>query len=150
MRFTSLRDYETILKINQELINDVIDLRVIIYKVNQQTTKTNSYGEAPKKTYFQGVEIPCLYKRDPKAPSSEMQTIDVRQTAEFSFLRRECEERGIYPEVGDIIEWDHNYYEIDNADETHLFAGRTEYRHSIVCSTHLTRSSGLQLEKPRT
>lgn len=149
MRFRSPRDYETIIKINQELVNDVVDLQVIIYKVNQKTTKTNSYGEAPKKTYFPGVQVPCLYTRDPKTATSDMQTVSVAQSADFSFLRRECELRGIYPEMGDIIEWDQNFYEISNADETQLFGGREEYRHSIICKAHLTRTAGLQLTRPQ-
>lgn len=149
MRFTSQRDFDTILKINKELINDVVDLQVVIYKINQKQTKSNSYGEAPKKTYFRGVQIPCLYSRDTKVTNSDMGTTNVTQTAEFYFLRQECQDRNVYPEEGDIIEWDHNYYEINTASESQLFAGREEYRFSIVCKTHLTRSAGLQLEKPK-
>ncbi len=149
MRFIPQRDYDLFQTINKELINDIIDLKVVVYKVNQKATKTNSYGEAPKRTYFQGVLIPCMYSRDPKQVVSDAKTINVTQTAEFYFLRQECQDRGIYPEEGDIIEWDSKYYEINTANESQLTAGRPEYRFSIVCKTHLTRSSGLQLEKPQ-
>ena len=59
MRFTSPRDYQTILKINQELINVVIDTPAIIYKLNQKLTTTNSYGESTKKTW-----LSCIFDVD--------------------------------------------------------------------------------------
>jgi|SRR5690242_3436670 len=149
MRFLTAMDYQTMLKINTELVNEVVDLTVNVYKLNQNATKTNSYGEAPKKTWFQGVTIPCLYKRDDTRATEDVSSINVEQSSEFYFLRQECELRGIYPEVGDIIEFDNNYYEINNTNETQLIAGRVEYKHSIICSTQLTRNSGLQLEQPQ-
>jgi hypothetical protein len=148
MRFTSARDYETMVRINQELINEVIDIKVVIYNVNQTLSKTNSYGEAPKKTYFQGVEIPCLFKREHQSNNAEMQTVSTEQQAEFQFLRQECVDREIYPEAGDIIDFGNNYYEIDVANENQLIAGQTTYNHSIVCTAHLTRNTAIQLEKP--
>ena len=45
MRFTSEIDWQTILKINRELINIVVDTPCIIYKIQVDKTKTNIYGE---------------------------------------------------------------------------------------------------------
>lgn len=137
------------LKINKELINTVIDTRIILFKMHQELTKTNSYGEATKKTWYIGVEIPCLVNRSEANPNVDIQTVNFEQQSEFQFLRVECEARGVYPEVGDIIEYHTSYYEVNNVNEIQLYAGRTEYNHSIICQTHLTRQSNLQLERPK-
>lgn len=75
-------------------------------------------------------------------------TVNVEQTVEFSFLRTDCKARKIYPEMGDIIEYANQNYEIDNVNEVQNYAGQAAYNHSIVCSAHLTRTSALQLSKP--
>lgn len=149
MRFTHAYDYQTILKINQELVNTVADISIVLYKVNQAGTKTNSYGESTKKSWFRGVQIPCLILLNPTNPTADVGTTNVEQEVEFSFLREECKARNIYPEPGDIIDFNHSYYEINNTNEVQLFAGRVEYNHAIVCSAHLTRNSALQLEPPQ-
>lgn len=149
MRFTTPGDYETVKKINQELINIVVDNRVILYKLQQARSNTNSYGEATRKTWFQGVEIPLLYHRDQQNPTEDMQNINFEQRAEFQFLRQECIDRNVYPEAGDVILFDQQYYEVDNTNEIQLWAGRPEYNHSISCETHLTRKPALQLDPPQ-
>jgi predicted RNA-binding protein len=149
MRFTHPQDYQTILKINQELVNKVVDVTAVIYKVDQVGTKTNSYGESMKKSYFPGIQVPCLIQLNPTNPTAAMGTTDVEQEVEFAFLREELNQRNIYPEVGDIIDFNHSYYEVNNTNEIQLFAGRVEYNHCILCAAHLTRNSAVQLEPPQ-
>ena len=148
MRFTSQRDYQTMLHINKELINTVIDTPVIVFKLNSEVTKTNSYGEATKKTWYVGVQVPCLVRRNQLMSNADMQTVNFEQSVDFEFLRAELETRNIYPEVGDVIEYHDSLYEVNTINEVQLYAGRTEYNHSIVCNSHLTRRTNLQLERP--
>jgi len=89
-----------------------------------------------------------LIQRDNAVPTNEVGTIDVEQITIFAFLRDELSERNIYPEVGDIIEFDSQYYEINNTNETQLVAGQTLYNHQILCDCHLMRKVPVQLEKP--
>jgi hypothetical protein len=149
MRFTNPQDYQTILKINKELVNTVVDVDTVLYKMHQEMTKTNIYGEATKKVWYQGVLLPALIRYDQTNPAEDMQTINVNQSIEVSYLRQECIDRDVYPEVGDIVSFNNSYYEINNTNEVQIFAGRTEYNHSIVCSAHLTRNTNLQLEPPQ-
>ncbi len=51
-------------------------------------------------------------------------------------------------ETGDIIEFDSQYYEINNTNEIQLYAGQVTYNHQVLCETHLMRKVPLQLEKP--
>lgn len=137
------------LHINRELVNKVVDTEVVLYKMHQELTKVNSYGEATSKTWYTGVQIPCLIDRGQASPEADMQTVNFQQSTEFQFLRQELQLRQIYPEVGDIVEFDRNYYEVNNVNEVQLYAGRTEYVHSIICQTHLTRKTDLHLERPQ-
>lgn len=149
MRFVSPRDYATILKINQELINKIIDTPVVMFKIHQELTEINSYGESTKKTWYNGVEVPSRIKREPRSVDEDVQNINISQDCTFSFLREELIEREIYPELGDIVYFDSQYYEIHNVNEIQMWGGQVTYKHSIVCDAHLTRKSALQLEGPQ-
>lgn len=149
MRFTSQRDYETILKINKEMINELLDTSVVLYKLNSEKSQTNSYGEASVKHWYTGVNVPCRIERQPPSPTQQLQTVDFSQECKFHFLRQELKDREIYPEKGDIVYFDNLYYEIHNTTEVELWAGRVEYKHSIVCEAHLTRKTNLQLDPPQ-
>lgn len=148
MRFTAYQDYQTILKLNKELINTVIDTPVILYKTHVPQTKTNIYGESISRTNYVGVQVPCLIDRRDAKPTNDIGTLDTEQMSYFSFLRTELETRNIYPEMGDIIEFDSQYYEINNVNEVQLYAGQVIYNHEIRCDAHLLRRVPTNLERP--
>ena len=148
MRFTSMRDYQTVLGLNQELINTIVDTPAIIYKINVEKTPTNLYGEGTRKTWYRGVAVPCLLRRDDARAVETVDVIDIEQKAEFHFLRNELNQRNIYPDSGDVIEYDAQYYEIEVTSEVQQWAGQVQYNHSIKCFTHLMRKAPTQLEKP--
>jgi hypothetical protein len=150
MRFVSSRDLTTITKINQELINNVVDVNCIIYKLHPTLSKTNSYGESTRKSWLPGVQVPMLMDRQDTNPTEQLQTVDVSQDVKFGFLRYELQQRNIYPEQGDVIWFDNNYYEIHNTNENQLWGGHAENKIAIVCECHLTRITNLQIEKPIT
>jgi len=146
-RFVSERDVDFFRHINKELIDEVIETPVIIYKLITVESPTNIYGEAPLKTYYVGIQISALIKRSDKTASSEGHVLDVNQSAIFSFSRERLNEKDIYPEAGDIIEYDGSYWEIDNASENQLLVDQPFFNWSIVCTCHLTRKSALQLDE---
>ena len=148
MRFTDRRDYLTMLTLNKELVNVVVDTPIIIYKLNVDMTPTNIYGEATRKTWYVGVVAPCLLLRQDARAVTEVDVVDIEQKAEFYFLRNELHERDIYPDSGDVIEYDNSYYEIENISEVQQWAGQVQYDHSIKCFTHLMRKAPSQLERP--
>ena len=148
MRFYHRRDFQTIIGINKELINTVIDDVVALFKINVSETKTNIYGEGSNKTYYTGVLVPCLINRQQVAPTLDGNLISVSQPASFAFLRQELEAREIYPEPGDLIQYHNNYFEILTANETQLPYGQTTYNMAILCETMLTRAPAVKLERP--
>jgi len=106
------------------------------------------YGESTSKRWYQGVQVPCLVNTQFNTPVKDGQTVTIEQVSEFNFLREELKSRDIYPEIGDIIHYNALYFEIDQLNEIQLVAGQVIYNHAIVASTHLTRTTGLQLEPP--
>lgn len=148
MRFTSQQDYNLFLHFNKELINVFIDVPVVVYKLNILDSKTNVYGESTSKRWYQGVQVPCLVSRQLNTAVKDGQTVTIEQVAEFNFLREELKLREVYPEIGDIIHYNHLYFEIDQTNEIQLVAGQVIYNHAIIASAHLTRAAGLQLEPP--
>ena len=148
MRFTSAQDYQLMLHFNQELLNAVVDTPVVLYKLNIVESKKNIYGESTSKRWYKGVQIPCLVNRQLSSPVKDGMTVNTEQSAEFHFLRKECEIRNVYPELGDIVDFAGTYFEIDQLNNIQLIAGQINYNHSITASAHLTRVVGLQLEAP--
>lgn len=147
MKFVSERDTQYFKHINNELVEEVIETPIILYKLNIVQTKSNIYGEAPSKAYHVGTQISAMISRQDKVPTTDGYIIDFNQTAVFSFLRTTCEEKDVYPEVGDIIEYDGSFWEINNAVENQLLAAQPFFNWAIICTTHMTRRSILQLEE---
>jgi len=77
-----------------------------------------------------------------------------RQHSRSEFIKKD-----LVPEVGDIIEWDKAYFEIDSMVDNQILGGKDpDYSlaggehgssHSIICSTHMTRMSRLNIEDVR-
>ncbi len=146
-RFLSDRDNAFLQQINIELIDNVIETDVVVYKVAALESTVNIYGESLDKAYFPGVSLSCLIERDPTVANSEGFGMDTTQSAKFRFLVTTLELIGLYPQTGDIIQFNTGYYEIDNANEEQLLNGQPKFMHSIICETHLTRRSSLNIDQ---
>lgn len=145
-RFLGDRDIAFFRQINKELLQQVVETPVIVYKLDIQKSRTNLYGESLKKAYLIGVQVTCLINRQDKTPTSDGFVLDTAQSATFSFLRETLQEKSIYPESGDIIEYDQTFYEIDNVSENQLLGAQPFLNWAIICTTHMTKKSALQLE----
>jgi hypothetical protein len=150
-RFVSQKDFTFFQHINREIIVDVVDVDVILYKIALESTAINLYGESTEKARYTPVELKALVKYAKTNPEAKDGFgVDTTQTAEFRFVRSLLEHVDVYPEVGDIIAYNGLYYEIDNTNDVQLVAGQPYNTHSIICSTHLTRRSGIQIEEDNT
>ena len=148
-RFVTDRDFNLFQHFNREIMNNIVDVDVILYKIYMDTTTVNLYGEATEKARYTGVELKSLvkYKKNIADTTSGF-GVDIEQAVEFRFARKLLEEVQVYPEIGDIIKYDDSYYEIDNMNDTQYVAGQPHNSLSILCDAHLTRISGLNIEEP--
>ena len=147
-RFVSPRDFDFFQHINREIVVDVIDVEVILYKIINDVVNVNIYGEATEKTYYKGISLNGLIKYPKKVAETEAGFgYDINQTdVEFRFVRKLLQDVDVYPEVGDFIKYNENYYAINNVNEAQLIAGRPEYNQAVICEAHLTRRSNLNIE----
>ena len=146
-RFALGRDINFFKSISRELVDAVIETNVVLYKLIIGASKTNLYGESLSKTYYQGVECPAVIERSDTSVNYEGLGSDQGQSVEYRFNRFTLEDKGFYPEIGDLIYHNHAYFEIDNVREDQLIGGRPDEKYSIICSTIMTRKTTIQTEK---
>lgn len=145
-RFALDRDINFFKSISRELVDAVIETTVVLYKLVIEDVKTNLYGESLNKSYYQGLECTAVIEREDTGVSYEGFGPDSGQNVEFRFNRFTLEDKGFYPEIGDIIYHNDAYFEIDNVREDQLIGGRSDEKFSIICSTFMTRRSSIQTE----
>jgi len=146
-RFALDRDINFFKSISKELVDAVIETTVVLYKLVIEDVKTNLYGESLNKSYYQGLQTTAVIEREDTGVSYEGFGPDSGQNVEFRFNRFTLEDKGFYPEIGDIIYHNDAYFEIDNVREDQLIGGQSGEKFSIICSTFMTRRSSIQTEE---
>ena len=112
--FGGSRDISLFHSLNKELINDIIQTEVAYYKFALEQTTVNVYGEAPGKNYFEPLKIACLIDKQDQSWSSDDFGSDINQTVSFRFLKKELQDINLLPEVGDLLLFKNNFYEVDS------------------------------------
>ena len=159
--FGSQRDYKLFAGINKELLSDVMEQEVLFYKISLNDTSANIYGEALEKSYLPPVKVNCRIDTQQGQTTDDDFGSDYTKLVDYYLLRDQLVEANIVPEVGDIIMWHDNYYEVDTVIENQFFLGRDnnyqlESRNdqfgasiSILCKTHMTRADKVGIVQVR-
>lgn len=161
MIFGSQRDFRLLVGINRELVSNVVEQEVLYYKHSTEQTQVNIYGEGMQKIFWSPVKLNCLIDRgDQQTTSDDFGPDSIRDT-QFKFIRQDLLEVQTFPEVGDIIQWNEDYYEVDNTTENQLLLGKDEHYNltdygpnyggtlSIICICHLTRADRVGVLRQR-
>ena len=155
--FGGSRDISLFHTLNNELLKDIIQTEVAYYKFALEQTNINVYGEAPGKNYFEPLKIACLIDRIDQSWSSDDFGSDVNQNISFKFLKDELITINLIPEVGDLLLFRNNFFEVDGRIENQLVMGRdADYAistetvdfgqsFSIILNTHISRVEKLNL-----
>ena len=64
-------------------------------------------------------------------------------------LRKTIKDADLFMELGDVINWNDSYWEVNGVIENQLVYGQTENSLTITVSTHMSRRTKLQLERVR-
>ena len=115
-KFSLDRDLDFFHSIARELVDDVIQTAIVLFKVNLNETKINLYGESTNKTWYPGVQVYALINKDPESVRYEGFGPETDQNITFKLDRWMLEEKGIYPEIGDIINFNDYGVLIDSKD----------------------------------
>jgi len=152
MLFGSSRDFNLMTKLSRELIRDVVEQEILYHKISLEDTDVNLYGEAMQKSYFTAVKLNCLITRGDQVIDIKEFGPDLGREASFAFIRKDLTEANVVAEVGDILEWHNDFFEVDTVRENQLFLGRdssynlASYANnfgssaSIIVDCHLTRA----------
>ena len=155
--FGGSRDINLFHTINSELLKDIIQTEVAYYKFALEQTTANVYGEAVGKNYFEPLKIACLINREDQSWSSDNFGSDINQIVNFRFLKDELRDINLVPEIGDLLLFRNNFYEVDSKIENQLILGRdpdyaiaeetTDFgdSFSILINTHISRVEKLNL-----
>lgn len=165
--FGSIRDASLVRHLNRELLHDVITQQCAVYKIKIAETKVNIYGESSGARYYhEPILLNCLIDRgEMEQPTNEF-GVNYSREVEFKFLRDDLVDSTLVPEVGDIILYYQDYFEVDTVIENQLWSGkdpRFPYNEnplnpglegfgmdvSIICKTHYTSADRVQISKER-
>ena len=149
--FGGQRDAKFLAAVNSELLNAVIDTEIEFYKLVVESSNSNIYGESDSKSYYDSILIPCLITKDDKSANMDDYGHTYTRSSKFAISRDILVKADFYPEVGDIVFWDNEYFEVDNVDANQYFAGKNPdtwpngdshgYSVSIVVDAHATRQT---------
>ena len=155
--FGGSRDISLFRQMNRELINDIIQTEIGYYKIVLDQNQPNLYGEAPDKVYYEPVRLSSLITRTDQSWNASDFGHDFTQTIQYSFLRDDLVELNLVPEIGDIILFNNNFFEIDSLVENEFIVGKVpDYSISedtrdfgsslsIIVNTHISRVEKLNL-----
>lgn len=170
------RDISLFRHLNRELINNIIEQKVGYYKIALDKSLPNMYGESSKKIYNDPVLINCLIERGDIETAVDDFGPDINRSIKCRFLRDDlagldlstdqpADGKGfnynIYPEIGDIILFQGQYFEVDNVNDNQLIVGKDPLfsyssntdnfgsSWSITVTCHYVRPEKLGIEKER-
>ena len=147
-KFVTSRDINFFQHVANELITEIMETPIVIFKMLVYETESNIYGESSNKSFAEGVIVNALITHE--EPSSDINDIGIQttQTLTLIFLRDHLRLKNLFPENGDIVFYNLNYYMIDHVIENQFTAGRTYYKLGIQCNCHLTNVDGLGIVEP--
>ena len=136
--------------VSRELIAEIIETPVNFYKIAPYETNVNIYGESDSKKYYQPVTVPGLINQSPEEISTDEFGPDTTQVLIVSFSKEMLRiQHNLVPEIGDVMEWNGAYFQIDNIDEHEFPGGHTDYDYSYICYSHMTRQNIVLIENTR-
>lgn len=151
-RFVGNNDLDYMNYIARELIDSIIGVDVALYKSLPRDSQLNIYGEQEGGRYYSpGVICPVLVEQEAPAIEDAEGIIAVSRNIRFKFQRTMLEEKGVYPEQGDVIDWAGDFYEIDNPAESQFIAGFPwlRYNFAIECECHKSRLTSINIVESR-
>ena len=150
--FVPQKEINVIDSMNEELIDEILGQYVDIYKIDLDSTDANVYGESSTKYYNVGFRVNCMLNYNEPETTYEDGIADVNSSIDMYFQRNNLSSGSLdfFPEVGDVVDWNQHFWEINSVTEPQLIAGHQGFRHNVNATAHRSRLSNLQIEeRPR-
>lgn len=129
--FGSARDVATFKIFTKEIVEDIVSQEIGYYKIKLDQTPVNVYGEAMEKYFIGPVLIPCLIDRGDFSREGTDYGPDTVRSVNFRFFKDHLIEANVVPEVGDVVMYNEDYYEVNNTNENQFILGKNpDYQYS--------------------
>ena len=164
------KDRNLIKHFSNEVLKNILDTPVTVFKLSLNKTNTNIYGEGENgyKTWKVGVKLYATILTDDQEWTNNEFGLDINQKITFAFLNEHINDVNIAGvdgafmiDPGDIVHYDSHYWELDTTNRNQYLFGRNSNIQSAVGGTiehgeslatvaegHLTRRSKLNIEHP--
>ena len=159
--FGSAKDILTFTGMAREVMENIVSQAIGYYKYKVDQVDVNVYGEGMNKYFIGPVLLNCLIDRGDFEPVKDDFGVNVERKNTFRFLKYHLIQANIFPEPGDIIMYNEDYYHVDNVNENQLIVGKDpDYSYenglnnfgtsfSILLETHLSSQEPLGITKNR-
>jgi hypothetical protein len=111
------------------------NMNVGYFKINLESTKTNMYGEALEKWYYNGVDVRCTIERGAITNSDDEFGVNVSNIITINIPRALLQSYNFLPEVGDIVFDREKYYEVNSIDNQFITLPGTGASNGTLGST---------------
>jgi hypothetical protein len=108
------------------------NMNVLYHKINLELTKTNIYGEATEKWYYQPVNVKCVIERTDITNSDDEFGVTIANTIKITVPEALMRQYNFSPEVGDILMDRELYYEVTNIAPQFVTIPGTNAPNSII------------------
>jgi len=162
--YGSSRDIGFFHIINAELIHNIIEQNIGYYQVSLDETQQNVYGEVENgtKMWLPPVLIQCLIDRGDYEADYVPVGPNITRNFNFRFLRTDLIAQDVVPQIGDVILWNNDYYEVNLVNENQPIVGKVpQYNYggaylddfgqsfSIICSANYVSPERLGITQSR-
>lgn len=140
-RYFGPQDIAFINGINDELLDDVIQTTVLIFKICPSATEINIYGESSPtsgKQYFAPLEFVCLVDRADMTTDADDFGPDRKQNVAFKFMEKDLQKSNLFPQTGDLVLFNEMFHEIDDVVQQQFMGGQPKKSLSIIVNCHYT------------
>jgi hypothetical protein len=111
------------------------NMNVLYHKINLELTKTNIYGEALEKWYYQPVNVRCTIERGEITNGDDDFGVTIANTIKINIPKALLQQYNFLPEVGDIIMDREKYYEINSIDTQFVTIPGTNAPNNVIGTT---------------
>ncbi len=145
------RDLDTLRGISRELVQKVMDVDILFFKLNPQKMQMNIYGQAKHKTFnfYPGIYVKGMVVHNAQELTYN-ESVTYKNNTTFKFLVSTLQSINLYPQVADILGWNGIFWEITKVTQQQLIGNRSDTQWSKICqTTALSNSKVNQLKELR-
>jgi hypothetical protein len=122
--FASSKERQFLDRITKEIINDVIQQSIVLFKINSEYMENdNIYGESSSKIFYPGTEFYALIEyMEPDIITSNVGLSQTRELIVYA-QKENLKDENLFPEEGDFLYHDDQYFEITKVLDMKNFQG---------------------------